>query len=415
MKIAIFYNLPSGGAKRALLEWTKRLSAEHELDVLTLSEADHGYCDLRSFVREYVVYGFTPRPLYTRPFGRLNQLQRWRDLGTLQMLGKEIAGRIDRGGYDVAFAHPCLRSFIPTFMKFAATPVVYYLHEPFGSACKRDIARPYLQTSRLGRLAHKTDPFTLMYQRRLEDIRRRGIRKANRLLANSAFTQAQIRLSYGVEAPVCRYGVNTDDFRPLPNIARESHLLSVGELTPRKGFDFLIESLALIPEDRRPALRLACNWIDPAERGYVETLAAERHVTLEIRHKLNTAQLAIEYNRAALCIYSPVAEPLGLVPLEAMACGTPTIGVAEAGVCETIQDGRTGLLVERDPEQFARAVVKVLDDRPLWQRFAAYGPVYVATDWSWSQSTAEIERHLGESARRGKASGARILTEGADN
>lgn len=401
MRIAIYQNLPSGGAKRALLEWAKRLAVAHEIDVIALSEADHEFCDLRPYVREYLVFDYVPRGLFKSPFGRLNQLQRWRDLGTLQEIGVQIAERLNSGSYDVVFANPCQRTLIPTFLQFMRIPVVYYLHEPFGPSFKRKITRPYLKTSSWREWSRQIDPFIRMYHQRLEEIRHKGIDHTYRLLSNSGFTQAQIRLDYGVEAPVCRCGVNTADFRPLSCITKEAHVLSVGELTPRKGFDFLIESLAQISENKRPPLRLVSNWIDPTERIYLEALAAENHVRLEILFRLNAQQLAVEYNKAILCVYSPVAEPLGLVPLEAMACGTPVVGVAEAGVCETVRHDETGLLVERNVLPFADAVVRLLENESLRAQFAIEGPKYIERDWSWSQSTTGIESHLMEAAGAG--------------
>lgn len=80
---------------------------------------------------------------------------------------------------------------------------------------------------------------------------------------------------------------------------------------------------------------------------------------------LKTDQLVLEYNKAQICVYAPVLEPLGLVPLESMACGTPVVGVREGGVLESIVHEQTGLLTERDPAQFAGAVQHLLSNPAL--------------------------------------------------
>ena len=105
MKIAIFHNLPSGGAKRAVYEWVQRLAQEHTIDVYSLSTADHSFCDIRPFVSRHESYEFSPHEMFQPPFGRLNQLQRWRDLGELERVNRKIAARINLGGYDVLFAN----------------------------------------------------------------------------------------------------------------------------------------------------------------------------------------------------------------------------------------------------------------------------------------------------------------------
>jgi len=401
MRIAIFHNLPSGGAKRALYEWTQRLAGSHSIDVFTLSTADHAFCDIRPVVQQHRVFDFTPHRSFESPWGRLNRLQRWRDLGKLTRLDRRIAHEINTGDYDVGFVHTCIYTLIPILVRFLRIPTVYYLHEPFGPTFERQFQRPYLKRNTKWReISKRLDPLVALYNRRLENVRAQSIQQTTLLLANSQFTQRQMKLQYGADAPVCQYGVNTENFRPMPGIRKGNFVTSVGELTPRKGFDFLIESLAHLPFDKRPTLRLVSNWVSPTERLYLEELAAHRNVELQVLTNLNTDQLALEYNRAPLCVYAPVLEPLGLIPLESMACGTPVVGVCEAGVCETILHGETGLLVERDPEKFAAAISSLLEDKELRTRYGKQGRLYVEKEWSWERSTRNVETHLASAAKQ---------------
>jgi glycosyltransferase involved in cell wall biosynthesis len=397
MKIAVYHNLPSGGAKRALYEWLRRLADDHVLDVYTLSTADHAFCDVRPFVRRHVTLPFTPRPAFTSPWGRFNRWQRWRDLGTLTRIGRRIARVINDGGYDVAFVNPCEYTFLPALLQFLTVPSVYYLHEPFGPTFVRHFERPYLKPESGWRaLSRKVDPFYQLYTRRLERDRRKSLHRTTRLLANSQFTQEEMCRAYDHQAPVCPYGVNTEDFYPLAGVAKNGNVLSVGALTPRKGFDFLVESLAHIPAARRPTLTLACNAVDPQEHAYVEALAQRHGVKVDVREQLDTDTLRIAYNRASLCVYAPIAEPFGLVPLEAMACGTPVVGVREGGVRESVVDGTTGILVERNAVSFAQAVRLLLDDRALAEQYGVQGRRLVLERWTWNASTRRLAVQLEE-------------------
>ncbi|HWQ03788.1 MAG TPA: glycosyltransferase family 4 protein [Longilinea sp.] len=394
MHIAVFHNVPSGGAKRALFEWVRRLSLEHAIDVYSLSTADHDYCDLRPYTGEYHIVNFTPLPLARSPFGRINQFQRWRDLERLQAVYRNLASQIDAGGYDVVFSNACMFTFIPILQIYLHTPTLYYLHEHFANRVHRVMERPYLKQTSVRQVLDRIDPLIALYYGRLADLQRAAVKKTNRLIANSQFTQHQFETDLGVPAPVVLYGVNSTDFHPRPVEKQPGHVLSVGELSPRKGFDFLVESLALVPREKRPILRLACNNQIAEERVFIENLAALRGVRLEILANLNSQQLALEYNRAQLCVYSPVQEPFGLVPLESMACGTPVLGVAEGGVRESVLDGVTGRLTPRDPRLFAAAVVELLDNPQELRRLGDNGLSVVREKWTWEGSTGELERHL---------------------
>lgn len=394
MRIALFHNLPSGGAKRAVYEWTKRLSKKHRIDVYTIDSADHDYCDIRPYVERYHIVSFTPRRLYHRPWGRLNQMQRWRDLDDLTRIGQQIASAIDADSYDVVLAHSCLFTLIPTFIQFVTIPVVYYLHEPFGHLSADDFQRPYDEKHTWRKIINEYDPFIRLYENRLEMIRRSSVFSATRLLANSCFTRDQMRMRFGVDPAVCYLGVDFESFTPLRNTAKENVVISVGELSPRKGFDFIVESLGCIPAQHRPKLNLVCNMVNASEKAYVQALARKSNVEMEIFTNLDTEELAVQYNKSRLCVCAPYMEPFGLVPLEAMSCGTPVVGVKEGGVQESIVHERTGLLVERDTEQFASAVQYLLSNPSLAEEYGRNSRDLILKNWTWENSEKKLEWHL---------------------
>jgi glycosyltransferase involved in cell wall biosynthesis len=398
LRIALFHNLPSGGAKRAIFEWVRLLAQCHKIDVYTLSGADHNYCDIRPLVNAHYIWDFVPRRLYNSPFGRLNQYQRWRDLATLTRLEQNVAKEINRRQYDIAFLQPCVYTYTPALTEYLKIPSIYYLHEAFGPTCKRIFKRPYQRENAWRQAANHIDPLIALYQHRLESIRKHSLRHTTRMLANSHFTQEWMKHQYGVSAAVCYLGVDSDHFHPLHDIEKQNVVLSVGELSPRKGFDFLVEGLARIPIGERPLLKLVCNTVDVVERAYITDLATRLGVHLSVLTNLNIEQMTLEYNQARLCVYAPIAEPFGLVPLEALACGTPVVGVAEGGVLETIRHEHTGLLTPRNPEQFAISIRSLLADPERCALYGRNGRQDVLKNWSWEVSTKAIEKHLLETA-----------------
>lgn len=395
MKIALYHNLPSGGAKRAVFEWTRRLSASHQIDVYSLSTADHEFCDIRPYVRGYRIFDFTPHEPFKSPWGRLNRLQRWRDLGRLTHIARRIALEINSSSYDVVFIHPDLYTFIPILPRFLEMPTAFYLHEPFGPTFERQFERPYLKkNTKLREISKRLDPFHILYTHRLDNARLASTKRTTQFLANSRFTQEQMKLQYGIDAPVCYCGVDTDAFLPMPGITKENCVISVGSLTPHKGFDFLIESLAHIPNDQRPTLKLVSNWVSIDERTYLEGLAARYNIELHVLVNLDTEHLALEYNKASICVYAPILESFGLVPLEAMACGIPIVGVGEAGVRETVRHGETGILTDRDPHYFAQALRDLCQDSARRLQMGHRGREYVEEEWQWERSVQALELNL---------------------
>ncbi len=87
-----------------------------------------------------------------------------------------------------------------------------------------------------------------------------------------------------------------------------------------------------------------------------------------------------------------------MVPLEAMACGTPVLGVAEGGVRESVLDGMTGRLTPRDAGLFAAALLDLLDNPTELKRLGENGVSFVGEKWTWEGSSKELGRHLLEVA-----------------
>ncbi|MBN1678565.1 MAG: glycosyltransferase family 4 protein, partial [Candidatus Thermoplasmatota archaeon] len=163
---------------------------------------------------------------------------------------------------------------------------------------------------------------------------------------------------------------------------------------PKKGFDFLIRSLALVAPAVRPRLVLVCNGVDPGWREYLEQLAASLGVLLEIRVLVGDEELVSFYNRAALVLFAPYLEPFGLVPLEAMACGTPVVAVREGGVKESVVDGETGILTERDERKFSEAASALLADKERCGAMGRRAIEVVRGFWTIEHAGQRLSDHL---------------------
>lgn len=393
MKIALYHNLPSGGAKRVVYESVRRLAARHQVDLFCPETANQAFCDVRPFVTNAYHYPFQVGRTFARPFGRLNRAVWLADLRNLEALSRRIAAEIDARGYDVVLVHPCLLTQAPSVLPHLRTRSVYFCQEILRGQYEQPIPRPYHQSSRLQVILDRVDPAFNLHRLVLRRIDRRNIRAATRVLTNSTFTATAARQVYGVDAHVNWLGVDTELFRPL-GIAKAKRVVSLGALKPEKGFDFLIASLATIPGEKRPGLDLISNFEIPAERTYLQGLASALGVDVAFHLDIPNDDVVAQLNRAQVMAYAPVAEPFGLASIEAQSCGTPVVGVAEGGVRDTVMHEQTGLLIQRDPVAFGQAIESLLDDPERRDRFGRNARSSVLSRWNWEASVADLENIL---------------------
>ena len=151
-----------------------------------------------------------------------------------------------------------------------------------------------------------------------------------------------------------------------------------------------------VPAEVRPPLMLVGDHPDPGEIAYLRQLATACGVALTIRARVPEEALRDLYARARLFLYAPYLEPLGLAALEAMACGTPVLGVREGGVRETVLDGSTGRLVERHLTGFAAALEELLADPGALEAMGRQAREYVRREWTWERSVGRLLRLFDE-------------------
>ncbi|HEU4700974.1 MAG TPA: glycosyltransferase, partial [Conexibacter sp.] len=174
-------------------------------------------------------------------------------------------------------------------------------------------------------------------------------------------------------------GVDLDLFTPEGRRARRrpgrQRIVCVGRLVARKGVGNAISALASMPDAELviaggPPRAQLCR--DP-EAQRLRALAEECGVAdrVDLRGRMDREDVAALLRSADAVVCVPWYEPFGIVPLEAMACGTPVVASAVGGMIDSVVDGVTGIHVPpRDPERLAEALGPLLADP---ERRAVYG------------------------------------------
>lgn len=400
MKIALYHNLTSGGSKREVFEFARQFVRDgHTVHVYCPSTADESFLPLSQVAQQTREFKLHLVPEFP---GRLPFLRRYVDLvgwaenlRRMQRVARETAGEIDASGYDFVFVHHDRVIQAPYVLRHMRTPSVYYCNEPMREFYDPPITRPYFKARGLVDRAQQKwyAPARRIRRTVTRSQDHHNLTDATLLLTNSYFTAESIYRAHGVRARVSYLGVNEANFRPL-GLERQNFVLSVGAVSPLKGYDFLIEALALLPIGRRPRLVIVGNTASAGEMVYLRGLASSCAVQMEICVDVSDDELVLLYNQARALVYSPVLEPFGLAPLEAMACGTPVVAVMEGGVRESVLDGETGRLVPRDPSAFAGALQRVLDDQRYAASLGENGQREVLRFWTWEQAYRRLHDNV---------------------
>ena len=395
MKIAVFHNLPSGGAKRALYGFVKYLTKSgHFVDVFIPSTANENFLPLKKIVNKVNVFPMKKifGGLIYSTFRYIPPIRMSICLRDLEETEKIIADIINNMDYNIVFSEQDQYTMSPFFLKYIKKPTVYYCQQPsrFNEAILQNISqkrkyRNYLRLVR--RIWHK------YLASRLLQIDKENALFSKYILTNSYFSRESILKSYGLNSFVSYLGIDTKIFKHL-NVPKENFVLSIGSCRPAKGFDFIINSLGHVNSKKRPKFIIVSNSVDIRWKDYLKQLAIKVGVNLEVRNLIQDNELVLLYNKAKLVLYAPYLEPFGLVTLEAMACGTPVIAVKEGGVRESIVHNETGILTERDESIFAEAVIKLFLDKRKRQNMARRSIEIIHKYWTIDKAGEILQKHL---------------------
>jgi alpha-maltose-1-phosphate synthase len=180
-----------------------------------------------------------------------------------------------------------------------------------------------------------------------------------------------------------RHGVDTS--RP--------YVIFVGRITRQKGVPVLLRAAsALVPEAQ---LVLCAGQPDTPELAAEVTelvggLRASRSGVVWIPEMLPKHEVIQLLTHAAVFACPSVYEPLGIVNLEAMACGTAVVGSRTGGIPEVVADGETGLLVPPgEPEPLAEALNALILDPDRAAAMGQAGRKRVVAEFGWAAIAAQ--------------------------
>jgi starch synthase len=198
-------------------------------------------------------------------------------------------------------------------------------------------------------------------------IEKSAYESADAVIAVSGGMRADILRSYPSMNPdkvhVIHNGIDVDAWAPTSNPellqrwgidSSRPSVVFVGRITRQKGLPYLLAAAQSLPAEVQ--LILCAGAPDTPEiqkevEASVAQLQQSRSGVVWIPDHLPRHELAAILTSATVFVCPSIYEPLGIVNLEAMACGIPVVGTATGGIPEVIVDGETGWLVPIDQVQ----------------------------------------------------------------
>jgi starch synthase len=220
-------------------------------------------------------------------------------------------------------------------------------------------------------------------------IERSAYEAADAVIAVSAGMRADILRSYpsldSSKVVVVHNGIDTEQWQPTHdqavldrwNIdADRPTVVFVGRITRQKGLPYLLAAISQLASDVQVVL-CAGAPDTPEIKAEVEVAVAKlqqlRNGIIWIPDHLSRHELCAVLSAATVFVCPSIYEPLGIVNLEAMACGIPVVGTATGGIPEVVVDGETGWLVPieqaqdgtgtpTNPEKFVSDLARTLSE-----------------------------------------------------
>ncbi len=250
----------------------------------------------------------------------------------------------------------------------------------------------------------------------------RRLRHADVVIGCSEHITEPIRLRFPQHAGRCRTVYNGVELRPEIDRSRDGTvtILHVGRISPEKGLHVLVDALNEVVRER-PEIRLvivgeesevpAAMAVEISEDPVVRALGRfyessylaeiERRMSPELAGRvtftgrIDHSETGAHYDAADIFVFPSIFEAFPIPPLEAMGAGLPVVAARAGGTVESVVDGVTGLLVEReDADALAAALLRLVRDPELRRSLGEAGRRRVADVFSWPSVAESLERAL---------------------
>jgi alpha-maltose-1-phosphate synthase len=316
--------------------------------------------------------------------------------GAIQTLGTDLEIVPDIAGADVVHSHTWYANFAGHLASLLhGIPHIVTAHslEPLRPWKAEQLGGGYAVSSYIEKTA---------YEGAAAIVAVSGGMRADILRSYPSLDPDRVRVIYN--------GIDVDAWHPVedPELLTElgvdasrPSVVFVGRITRQKGLPYFLQAAERLPADVQVILCAGAPdtpQIMAEVEGLVRRLQQTRDGVVWIDRMLSRRELCTILSAATTFVCPSIYEPLGIVNLEAMACGAAVVGTATGGIPEVVVDGVTGRLVPieqvqdgtgtpLDPDRYiadlARVLTEVVSDPHRAAEYGAAGRDRATKDFSW--------------------------------
>ena len=359
-----------GGIARVVHDLSQRLMKDgHDITVVTYRDGDTAYFENDKGVKVYRVDNYMIRP---------NNFIEWILQLNFNMVAKASEIISKEGKFDVIHAHDWLVANSAKTLKHAyGIPVISTIH-----------------ATESGRNSGIHDDT----QRYINDTEWMLTYESTEVIVNSNFMKGHVQGLFGLpfdKINVIPNGINLNnfngverdyDFRRQYAADNEKIILYLGRLVYEKGIQHLISAMPKILDGYHDS-----KLVIAGKGGMLDDLKAQVS-RMGIDNKvyftgyLNAKQVQKMYKCADVAVFPSTYEPFGIVALEAMLAGVPTVVSDVGGLNEIVEHGVTGMKsYAGNPNSIADSILTLLYDHQLCNNVAKNAKAEVKRQYNWNK------------------------------
>ncbi|PIR80350.1 MAG: hypothetical protein COU25_00420 [Candidatus Levybacteria bacterium CG10_big_fil_rev_8_21_14_0_10_35_13] len=363
MKIAIFHELPFGGARDVVYYFGEGFTQNKIIVDLYYVSSKKDEREA-SFFRKIYFFKFVPQ----KWSGNNWKTRLYKDsieLYNLKNLHKKIAKKINANNYDFVLVNGSQYVEAPFILKHLSTFKIFYCHDPNYRIIYEKVLQ--LENINLNSIKKTYEKINRNFRKFLDKT---NFKRADLIIANSFFAKKIIKKTYAKDSTVLYPGVDINFFSPK-NVNKDIDIFYIGSHQRIDDFELLKRTLSTLPKN-----------IVTKKIMYEDGWIADKKVILDY------------YRRSKLVVCLAFNEPFGLVAIEAMACGVPVIAVNEGGYKETVINDKTGYLVNRNPKELAHKINELLNDFNKLNKLSRNARKHTVKNWNWSLKSRLLSEFL---------------------